>query len=144
MALFIFSSLNSYKYSSNYPEHRFLYHFLLVLSAELKSPSEGEEIHELSDAEEAEAGAETSQASEGGDEVLDGVDHVLVVLDDGLVLEVHVEQGQVLLVDKLVLLVGPELLHDPAGLAGEARHAMSGNVLRVGAGGRTEASRVQG
>ena len=49
------------------------------------------------------------------------VDHVQVVLDGGLVLEVHVEQGQVLLIDKLVLLVGPELPHDPAFLAGEAR-----------------------
>ena len=71
----------------------------------MKSPSEGEEIHKLRDAEEAESGAEASQASEGGDEVLDGVDHVLVVLDDGLVLEVHVEQGQVLFVTKKFLLI---------------------------------------
>ena len=106
----------------------------------MESPSEREEIHELGDAEEAEAGAEAGQAPEGGDEVLDGVDNVLVVLYDGLVLEVHVEQGQVLLVHKLVLLILPELPHDPAGLAGEARHAVGGHVLRVGAGGRTEAS----
>ena len=114
--------------------------FVLVLSAQLEPPSEGEEVHELGDAEEAEARAQAGQATEGGDEVLDGVDHVLVVLDDGLVLEVHVEQGEVLLVHKLVLLILPELPHDPAGLAGEARHAMGSHVLRVGAGGWTEAS----
>ena len=63
---------------------------ILFLSAKLEAPSEGEEVDKLSDAEEAEAGAEPHQAPEGGDEVLHGVDHVLVELDDALVLEVDV------------------------------------------------------
>ena len=108
----------------------------------MEAPSECEKINELCEAEEAEAGAKASQATKGCDEVLDGVDHVLVVLDNGLVLEVHVQKGQVLLINKLVLLIRSELPHDPAGLAGETRHAVCRDVLCVGTGWWTEASGV--
>ena len=119
-----------------------MYLFILVFPTQLEAPSKCEKVDELCEAEEAEASAQTSQTTERGDEVFNSVDHVLVVLDDGLVLEVHVEQGQVLLLHKLVLLVGPELLHDPACLAGEARHAVGCHILRVGAGRWAEASGV--
>ena len=68
-----------------------MYLFILVFPAQLEAPSQSEKVDELCEAEEAEARAQTSQTTERGDEVLDGVDHVLVVLDDGLVLEVHVQ-----------------------------------------------------
>ena len=107
---------------------------LLFLSAQLEAPSEGEEVDELRDAEEAEAGAEPHQAPEGGDEVLHGVDHVLVELDDALVLEVDVQQGEVALLVVLEAGLLPDLPHHPARLVGEARQAVGRHVLRVGAG----------
>ena len=108
--------------------------FVLFLSAQLEAPSEGEEVDELRDAEEAEAGAEPHQAPEGGDEVLHGVDHVLVELDDALVLEVDVQQGEVALLVVLEAGLLPDLPHHPARLVGEARQAVGRHVLRVGAG----------
>ena len=71
---------------------------------------------------------------EGGDEILHGVDHILVELDDALVLEVDVQQGEVSL--DVVLEAGllPDLLHHPARLVGEAGQAVGRHVLRVGAG----------
>ena len=111
-----------------------IFFVLLFLSAQLEAPSEGEEVDELCDAEEAEAGAEPHQAPEGGDEVLHGVDHVLVELDDALVLEVDVQQGEVALVVVLEAGLLPDLPHHPARLVGEARQAVGRHVLRVGAG----------
>ena len=108
--------------------------FVLFLSAQLEAPSEGEEVDKLCDAEEAEAGAEPHQAPEGGDEVLHGVDHVLVELDDALVLEVDVQQGEVPLLVVLEAGLLPDLPHHPARLVGEAGQAVGRHVLRVGAG----------
>ena len=107
---------------------------VLFLSAQLEAPSEGEEVDELRDTEETEPGAEPHQAPEGGDEILHGVDHVLVELDDALVLEVDVQQGEVSLVVVLEAGLLPDLLHHPARLVGEARQAVGRHVLRVGAG----------
>ena len=81
--------------------------FLLVFSAKLQPPSEREKIDELCNTQETKASAKASQTPEGGDEVLDGVYNVLIVLDDALVFEVHVEKGQVLFVEKLILLILP-------------------------------------
>ena len=111
-----------------------IFFVLLFLSAQLEAPSEGEEVDELRDAEEAEAGAEPHQAPEGGDEVLHGVDHVLVELDDALVLEVDVQQGEVALLVVLEAGLLPDLPHHPARLVGEAGQAVGRHVLRVGAG----------
>ena len=140
--LVIILTLTEFQFSENVDVNKlffkyfslYIIFFVLFLSAQLETPSEGEEVDELRDAEEAEAGAEPHQAPEGGDEVLHGVDHVLVELDDALVLEVDVQQGEVALLVVLEAGLLPDLPHHPARLVGEARQAVGRHVLRVGAG----------
>ena len=79
------STKNKMIYIKSNPEYDHRPGHALFLTTKLEAPSEGEEVDELGDAEEAEPGAEPHQAPEGGDEVLHGVDHVLVELDDALV-----------------------------------------------------------
>ena len=69
--------------------------YALFLTTKLKAPSESEEVEKLQNAEEAESRAEADQTAEGCDEILNGVEDVLVVLDQAVVLEVDVEQRQV-------------------------------------------------
>ena len=76
--------------------------YSLFLTTKLKAPSESEEVDELDNAEEAEPRAEPNQTAEGCNEILDGVDHVLVVLNQALILEEDVEQRQVSISGKIL------------------------------------------
>ena len=85
------------KLSTNMMSVHFLlyHHHLLLLPAELQAPSQSEEVDKLHDAEETEPRAQPHQAPKCRYEVLNGVDDVLAVLDQAVLLEVDVQQGQV-------------------------------------------------
>ena len=76
--------------------------YSLFLTTKLKAPSESEEVDELQNAEETESRAETNQAAEGRYEILNGIEDVLVVLHQAVILEVDVEQRQVSISGKIL------------------------------------------
>ena len=96
------STKNKMIYIKSNPEYDHHTGHALFLTTKLEAPSEGEEVEELHNAEEAQSRAETDETAEGCDEILNGVDDVLVVLNQAVILEVDVEQRQVSLAVKIL------------------------------------------
>ena len=102
-------SLSGIVLQSELPRNKNIYKILkprkpssLLLPTKLEAPSESEEVDEFQNAEETEPRAETDQTTEGSYEILNGVEDVLVVLHQAVILEVDVEQRQVAISVKIL------------------------------------------